>query len=85
MGQYEVLTFLKKERDKGNHKYFTITEVRDAMRKIKVADEVGGLLISLERYKLVEGQYTMNINAWHRIFRMTDATWKRFKEMEDIQ
>ena len=83
MGEYDIIYWLKRQRDNGRHQAFTIHEVREAMRSLGVNDDtVGGTLIKLEVHQICDSEMSLDLRHWERKFKLNDRTWQRLRKME---
>lgn len=67
--QDEVYDFLKAERERGNHEFFTSKEVWVALGKVFPYVNVNRALVKLYAHNFLEFKMTGKLTDWRRMYR----------------
>lgn len=74
MGQIEVYEYLKSQRERGNHKFLSVTDIQKGLKERSYSNgiikNVSINLIKLEHYNYVEFRMSGNLRDWKRLYRL---------------
>lgn len=82
MGQIEVYEWLKRQRESGQHRFFSIGEIEAGLKEngASCGRNTRSNLLSLRMYGYVETSMTSRLSDWRMLFRIKKkytATKKR--------